>query len=66
MAVNQWMQAARANGEAGLYTRHRTSTPRRLTDEQLHLLPDFLSHVALAKTHELDTSKADQARQPAR
>ncbi len=48
MAVSQWMQAARTKGEAGLYARPRTGAPRRLTDEQLHLLPDFLSHGAEA------------------
>lgn len=48
MAVSQWMQAARANGEVGLYARPRTGAPRRLTDEQLQLLPDFLSHGAEA------------------
>jgi transposase len=48
MAVSQWMQAARANGAAGLQARPRTGAPRRLTDEQLHLLPDFLTHGAEA------------------
>lgn len=48
MAVSQWMKATRASGTAGLQARPRSGAPRRLMDEQLHMLPDFLSHGAEA------------------
>jgi transposase len=48
VAASQWMAAVRKRGEAGLQSRpHRGATPR-LTPEQLHLVPEFLSHGAEA------------------
>jgi transposase len=48
MAVSQWMTTAATQGITGLQARARPGAPRRLRDEQLHLLPDFLSHGAEA------------------
>lgn len=48
MAVSQWMKAANELGQVGLQARLRVGAPRRLADEQLHMLPDLLSHGAEA------------------
>lgn len=48
MAVSQWMATAATEGITGLYARPRSGAPRRLKDEQLQALPDFLSHGAEA------------------
>ena len=48
MAVSQWMTTAAAKGVAGLQARPRSGAPRRLEDEQLDQVPDFLSHGAEA------------------
>lgn len=48
MAVSQWMMTAVAEGVAALQARPRSGAPRRLKDEQLSWLPDFLAHGAEA------------------
>lgn len=48
MAVSQWMKLVSEEGVAGLQARPRPGAPRRLTDEQLYMLPEFLSHGAEA------------------
>jgi len=48
MAVSLWMAAARQGGAPALRSRPRPGAPRRLSDEQLRLIPDFLSHGAEA------------------
>lgn len=48
VAVCRWMQKAEMKGIAGLHARPRSGAPRRLKDEQLNLVPDFLSHGAEA------------------
>ena len=48
MAVSKWLKSIRVSGLAGLQARPRAGAPRRLSDEQLHMLPDFLSHGAEA------------------
>lgn len=47
-AVSQWVTAAREQGSEALRARPRTGAPRRLTEEEISLLPDFLSHGAEA------------------
>jgi transposase len=48
MSVSLWMKAARENGEQSLLSRPRPGAPSRLSDTQMHLIPDFLSHGAEA------------------
>jgi len=47
-AVSQWMKRVAEVGEDGLRAQPRTGAPCKLTAEQKHLLPDFLSHGAEA------------------
>jgi transposase len=46
-AVSQWV-AMREQGAEALRARPHTGAPRRLTREEINLLPDFLSHGAEA------------------
>ena len=48
MAVSLWMKALRENGEQALLSRPRSGAPRRLSEAQLNLIPDLLSHGAEA------------------
>ena len=47
-AVSQWMTTAGTIGVSALQARPRPGAPRRLTDEQLWMIPDCLSHGAEA------------------
>ena len=47
-AVSQWMKCAQQAGKAGLAARPRCGAPRRLSEAQLQVLPEFLSHGAEA------------------
>lgn len=47
-AISQWMQRVQEYGEEGLQARPRKGATPRLTPEQKHLLPEFLSHGAEA------------------
>ena len=47
-AVSQWLRAARQRGPKGFRARFSPGHPAKLTQEQLRLLPDFLSHGAEA------------------
>ena len=47
-AVSQWLAAVRGQGNEALRARPHTGSPPKLAEEQLHLLPDFLSHGAEA------------------
>src|SRR3954452_12339521 len=42
-AVSQWMAQVRVQGEEGLRARPRSGAPRRLTAEELSLLPEILA-----------------------
>lgn len=45
-AVSQWLKSARLNGKKSLAAHDRPGAPRRLSQQDLWLLPDFLSHGA--------------------
>src|SRR4051812_34824893 len=47
-AVSQWFQALATGGDDALKAKARPGCPSRLSPEQLHLLPDYLSHGAEA------------------
>ena len=47
-AVSQWVARAEAAGVDGLVTRPRTGRPCRLSESQMHMLPEHLSHGAEA------------------
>ena len=47
-AVSQWVAAARENGAESWHAKPRPSGPVKLTDEQMRLIPDLLSHGAEA------------------
>lgn len=48
MAVSLWMTTARSDGQQALLSRSRPGAPRRLSQEQLRMVPDCLSHGAEA------------------
>jgi transposase len=47
-AVSQWLKTAREAGLAGLAAQPRSGAPRRMSKQDLWLLPDLLSHGAEA------------------
>jgi len=47
-AVSQWLAAVREEGPEALRARPHTGAPPKLTEAQLHLIPEFLSHGAEA------------------
>jgi transposase len=47
-AVSQWLKTARMNGIEMLQARPHPGAPPKLTEAQLHLVPDLLSHGAEA------------------
>jgi len=46
--VSRWLRRAREQGKEALRSQSRSGAPRRLTDEQLRTIPEFLCHGAEA------------------